>query len=233
MITRTDFEKEKEAILSIKKEDILSPNIPINIFIDEATRLHLCSNRDRDKLINENLDPDLIDSIPSRANALRYLQSLWMKDYDIYKERNEEWIKLKEQGKNLRSVMIHYFKYAYRDNKSIINNVKRIIKSNSNASIIQDLHDLAIIGKEYPNELLKTTFNIDDLDKSINLSIKMGESMAKSKIYSKHSTNSKIIRDRAYTHLKIATDEIRRVGKFTFWRNPEIVHDYASKYFAK
>jgi len=40
-----------------------------------------------------------------------------------------------------------------------------------------------------------------------------------------------IIRDQAFTYLKLAVDEIRECGKFAFWRNPDRLKGYISKYW--
>jgi len=43
----------------------------------------------------------------------------------------------------------------------------------------------------------------------------------------------RVTRDKAYTYLKQAMDEIRRVGQYIFWRNDELQRGYTSKYIRK
>jgi hypothetical protein len=38
-------------------------------------------------------------------------------------------------------------------------------------------------------------------------------------------------RDRAFTYLKQAIDEIRECGRFVFWRNPDRLKGYTSDYW--
>ena len=40
-----------------------------------------------------------------------------------------------------------------------------------------------------------------------------------------------MIRDKAYTLLKWAVDEIRECGRFVFWRTPERLKGYSSPYW--
>ena len=40
-----------------------------------------------------------------------------------------------------------------------------------------------------------------------------------------------IIRDKAYTYMKQAVDEIRECGKFVFWRNPDRLKGYVSDFW--
>jgi len=42
-----------------------------------------------------------------------------------------------------------------------------------------------------------------------------------------------IIRDKAYTYMKQAVDEIRECGKFVFWRNPDRLKGYMSDHWRK
>ena len=233
MITRADYEKEKSAIEAIDIKDILVPNMPINIFIDEALDLHECGNRDKNLLTAEGLIDEAINSIPTRANALRYLQSVWMKNYDSTNKNMAEWVQMRDEGKELKSIIMHAFRFAYRNNSDVIKKIRRIDEGSSNADTVQDLHDLGILGKEYPEELSQTSFDITNLDRAIDLSVKMGKALAKSNDDSAEDVNHKVLRDKAYTHLKTVVEEIRTVGKYVFWRNPDKLDDYSSEYFMK
>ena len=41
------------------------------------------------------------------------------------------------------------------------------------------------------------------------------------------------MRDKAYTHLKQAVDEVRECGQYVFWRNEARLKGYSSRYFRK
>ena len=41
----------------------------------------------------------------------------------------------------------------------------------------------------------------------------------------------KVMRDKAYTHLKEAVDEIRSCGKYVFWWDENRLKGYGSRYF--
>ena len=42
-----------------------------------------------------------------------------------------------------------------------------------------------------------------------------------------------LVRDKAFTYLKQAVDEIRECGKFIFWRNPDRLKGYVSEFWQK
>jgi len=41
------------------------------------------------------------------------------------------------------------------------------------------------------------------------------------------------MRDKAYTHLKQAVDQVRECGQYVFWRNEARLKGYGSRYFRK
>ncbi|MCH9008526.1 hypothetical protein IIA29_11070, partial [candidate division KSB1 bacterium] len=42
-----------------------------------------------------------------------------------------------------------------------------------------------------------------------------------------------MMRDKAYTHLKQAVDQVRECGQYVFWRNEARLKGYGSRYFRK
>lgn len=47
----------------------------------------------------------------------------------------------------------------------------------------------------------------------------------------KEVSEAMIIRDKAYTYMKQAVDEIRECGKYIFWRNPDRLKGYISDFW--
>lgn len=42
-----------------------------------------------------------------------------------------------------------------------------------------------------------------------------------------NDSEAMLVRDKAFTYLKQAVDQIRECGKFVFWRNPDRLKGYA------
>ena len=70
--------------------------------------------------------------------------------------------------------------------------------------MIQDLSDLSVLGKA--NQPLLAAMNGERAE----------------------NNSAKTIRDKAYTLLKKAVDEIREAGKYVFWKNPDRLKGYYS-----
>ncbi|MBI9060308.1 MAG: hypothetical protein JEZ01_21250 [Labilibaculum sp.] len=227
-----DFNNLKPELEAIKKEDIQNPNMPVDTAIQEAEDTYYWSNIDREKLATAGLDLAIIDSILARTAALQYCQSAWMKEYDNKAEAEKQWKELSPLAFALRDELVHFCRFAYRNNPALIKQVKRIAEGHTNADMIQDLSDLALLGKTNPEGLTTVGLDLTKLDTAENYAESLGLLLAK--VNGSRSTNSKPakdMRDRAFTYLKQGVDAIRATGQFVFWKDEEKAKHYASAYF--
>jgi len=233
MTTKEAFEKEKDAIEAISREEAKEPTMPIGQYMYEADKLYTHSIKDKDSLVAVGLDALIIDAIPQRNQALRYAQSIWAEDYDELSQSAIEWNELRPQGEELKAVLLHTFRFAYRNDANMQARINRIAEGSGNADTIQDLHDLAILGKENSAPLIAVNYDVTTLDAAADLAVKMSRSLAEAKDNREQINELKITRDKAFTHLKRAVDEVRNYGKFAFWRNDDKLKGYRSEYYAR
>jgi len=233
MTTKEAFEKEKDAIEAISREEAKEPTMPIGQYMYEADKLYTHSIKDKDSLVAVGLDALIIDAIPQRNQALRYAQSIWAEDYDELSQSAIEWNELRPQGEELKAVLLHTFRFAYRNDANMQARINRIAEGSGNADTIQDLHDLAILGKENTAPLIAVNYDVTTLDAAADLAVKMSRSLAEAKDNREQINELKITRDKAFTHLKRAVDEVRNYGKFAFWRNDDKLKGYRSEYYAR
>jgi hypothetical protein len=99
--------------------------------------------------------------------------------------------------------------------------------------MIQDLYNLAILGKNNPEPLKAIGFDMSMLDEALQVSDEMADLLARANGEKRSDHMSKLIRDKAYTHLKEAVDEVRDCGKYLFWRNEERYKGYCSAYMRR
>lgn len=227
-----DFNSLKPELEAIREEDVQNPNMPVDTSIQEAEDSYYWSNIDRDKLAKAGLDLTLIDSILTRTGALQYCQSTWMQEYDKKAEAEKQWKELSPLAFTLRDELLHFARFAYRDTPSLIKQVKRIAEGHTNADMIQDLSDLALLGKANPEALTTVGLDLTKLDTAVSYAESLGLLLAK--VNGERSTNNKPtkdMRDRAFTYLKQAVDAIRATGQFVFWKDDEKAKHYASAYF--
>ncbi|WP_372641024.1 hypothetical protein [Ancylomarina sp.] len=229
-----DFNSLKALFLAIKNEDVQNPNMPVNTSIQEAEDTYYWSNIHREKLATAGLDLAIIDSILARTGALQYSQSAWMQEYDNKAEAEKQWKELSPLAFALRDELVHFSRFAYRDNPALIKQVQRIAEGHTNADMIQDLSDLALLGKANPEGLTTVGLDLTKLDTAETYAESLGVLL--SEVNGARSTNSKPtkdMRDRAFTYLKQGVDTIRATGQFVFWKDEEKAKHYASAYHRK
>jgi hypothetical protein len=225
-----DYEKKLNEIRAIPDRLVKSPNYPVDVFIQEARNLHQWIQNDRDKLIAAGIPEKLIDDLPVCANALLVAQGYWIEEYQRRSEAQALWNEKASEAFDLRDRLVHACRYAYRNNPEILGWVSYIAEDNGNVDMLQDLHNISLLGKKNPEPLKSIGFDMTQLDKAAQLAVELGGVLAKANGDTQSDQEAKITRDKAYTYLKEAVDEIRDCGKYLFWRNEERLKGYSSAY---
>lgn len=196
--------------------------------------LFATASKDKDLLSTSDLDVSLIDDLLVRAGGLRHAQTLWIQVYTDKSEVEEQWKEVSEEAFNLHDELLHFCKYAYRNNPKLTAVVNRIAEGYSNADMVQDLSDLAMLGKNNPEFLEGVNYPMEKLDRASELSDTCGVLLGKvNGARVDNDKPAKEMRDRAFTHLKQGVDTIREAGRFVFWKDEERTKLYASDYFRK
>ncbi len=227
------LESLKPLLHAIDEEKIIFPVVPVHIFLTEAELMHRVATEDRDALTGAGLSVEFIDSLPNRIDALRYAEIKWGEVRFELEQSQKEWKDGATRGFELRDEMDHTFRYAFRKNRELIKQLSRIVGGNTQAEMLIDLGELANMGLNNSEELVQINFDVAKLDEALKLSDTLSTLHADSRYDGKVKREEKDLRDRAFTHLKEAVDEIRDCGKFIFWKDTEKRRDYASSYHRK
>lgn len=231
MSNSEDYSASIDAIKAIPENQIRIPAIPVNVYLQEAEDLYHWCKDDAAELAKGGITAELIEEIPIRAGACREAQSLWFKDHYTSKEAKKLWNEQSPAAYDLRDELLHDFRYAFRDNTQLLGRVSEIADGTGHADMIQDLNDLAVLGRENPDPLAAINFDVTQLDTAAQTADSMAELLAQSNGDKQEGNPAKIIRDRAYTHLKQLVDDIRACGKYVFWKKPERLVGYSSHYY--
>jgi hypothetical protein len=130
----------------------------------------------------------------------------------------------------MRDQLLHDFRYAYRNDAAILARVAEIAEGDSNADMIQDLNDLSLLGKSNTGPLEAINFSLEKLEAAATASDELANILALANGDKSLQNDSKVIRDKAYTHLKELVDEIRAAGKYLFWKNEKRLKGYRSEF---
>ena len=227
MSYQDDFNTWRDRIEAVPPEAVKLPTQPVDDYTAAAETLAVEANKDRAALGAAGLDVTLIDELPSLSGALRFCQAVWMSEYRAREEAQKEWLEQSPQAYSLRDDMLHHFTFAYRKDSNIRDKVMRIREGNSNADMVQDLAEFALLGEKYPEPLRAINFDMDLLEQSLTVSQHMAELLAASNGATDDSSVNKKMRDKAFTLLFEKESTIREYGRYVFWKD----EDRRSKYY--
>ena len=215
---------------SILDNETGKPSIPVKVVIQEAENLYTICMEDKSELSHGGLDWKLVEDLPIRFEALRTSQSNWEAEYKSIQESQAEWKKISPEVFNFRDELLHHFFHALYNNPGEYAKVKRIAEGGSNADLVQDLSTLSALGNRNIAALQAINFDLNLLDDARKKFKEIGNLLAKVNSANAKSNPVLKIRNKAFTLLKQATDEIRRVGQYVYWRDEKRLEQYSSKY---
>lgn len=233
MSTTTDYNELLPVVMAIKTADVLTPNMPIDVLVQEAENLYHWCKDDQQALTKVGLDWNLVLGLPVRSGACREAQSLWIKERNTRQQAEQDWKNQAPAAFDLRDQLIHSFRFAFRKHDGLLTRVDEIAQGDTNSDMVQDLNDLAVLGKSNTDLLAAINFDLSLLDQAADLADRMGDLLGATNGERKTVSEAMVIRDQAYTYLKQAVDEIRECGKFVFWRNPDRMKGYVSEFWQK
>jgi hypothetical protein len=231
MRKREYYEKKLEVIRAIEDDKIETPhNIPVGIYIQEANDLYNYAREDKDALAAVGLPPELVEDLPIRIGALSEASTNWDVYRDTEKKNAREWKTRAPLAYNLRKRLLTDFRHAFQDHPELMKAVRNIAKGKSHAKMIRALNDLGVLGKKNLQLLEAVNFDTSLLDRAVQLSKEMAKLFSDVNKEKLEPSESKKIRDQAYTHLKEAVDKIRSYGKYLFRDNKNRFKGYRSAY---
>jgi hypothetical protein len=209
------------------------PTIPVAIVLQEAEDLYDWCKHDKEALLNVGLNWELVEEIPVRTDALRKSQAKWVCEYKIVQTYNSKWGEAIRAAFNLRDELAHHFHYAFDKQKKVLSQVQRISKGNSNADMIQNLSDLSEFGFKHKTRLKEVGIDLNLLSEARDKSFEFANLLSEVNNEGKESSPSREARDKAYSQLKEVVKEIRRVGKYVFWKDDFRRRGYVSNYIRR
>jgi hypothetical protein len=224
------YEAKLPIITAIPEEKLFSPNMPIKTYLEEAEFLHDWCQPDQEALVGAGLDWEVVEDIPVRAGALRIAEMVWHRERFNQEEAVKQWEKNSAVGYDFRNVLLHTFFHAYEHDTRLLSRVSNIAEGYGHGDMIQDLTNLAGMGRANIEPLKAIRYDLSELDRAELLSSQLARMLAAAQVDRKEKSPELIIRDQAYTHLKHAVDAIRSKGQYLFWRTEKRLEGYASQY---
>lgn len=234
MSAKEDLAAKLPVLTAIPDEEVQSPsNIPVDVYLQEAENLQGSAIMDQEKLTAIGLSMDVVNDIPVRAGALRAAETEWFLARGVREEVEQQWADESPAAYQLRDRLVHTYRFAYRDDPILTKKIKAIADGYGHADMIQDLNDLSEMGLKYPEPLQVMNFDITLLDEAAQTADRMASLLSDATSSRAEDSELKNIRDRAYTHLKAAVDEVRSYGQYVFHKNPSRLKYYGSGYLRR
>jgi hypothetical protein len=229
-MSKENFDSLKGSIENLQSAETQIPRMPVDVYLQEASDLQEWSKEDQVQLENAGVDQLYFDEMEARIGALGYAQSVWNRDKYTKDEARQEWDELSPKAYDLKNEIEHTFRFAFRKRPDLQHKVQGIEEGSSHADLVQDLSDLSALGKA--NLPLLTAINFDEakLDQAASEALDLSVVLAKANGERKEDSSPKITRDKAYTYLKQAVDEIYEAGKYVFWQDEARKKGYKSNY---
>ncbi len=216
--------------LALESSAIKTPYMPIGIFLQESEDLRYWAIKDKEALLAAGLDENILDNLDVTIGATREAQSIWMENLKTRKDAEQRWKDESPAAFNLRDEMIHAFRYAYSQFDDLLVQLNTINEGGGSADMIQDLNDLAVMGRSNPEPLQRINYDMTKIERAAQLSEEMAELRAMANGDKQEDNEALTIRNQMYTLLKQLVDEIRACGKYLFWRDENRLKGYVSKF---
>lgn len=225
-----DYMDLLEDIKAVKNEDAIAPGIPAGIMFQECDDLYHWAKHDLPELTKYNFKPETLELLLKQTGAAREAQSRWKQDSDVKAESQREWEKVEAEAYAFRKELEDICTYAFRNQEDLLATLSGIKEGSGDADMIQDLNDLAVLGRTNPELLRAINVGIEMFDKAAQLSDFLAELRAKANGEHYSQKESKLIRDKAHTLLKVTADEVKACGRFVFRNDESRRKGYYSRY---
>jgi hypothetical protein len=204
-------------------DDELAPiNMPPEEAMQEGKRVSVLTAKYRDRILESEIDPYLVETVDARAEAYAYSVAacdIYVKDGEDLKE---EYQAGKREGYALRSYLIEKLEYLFRHDKNALERIAGIREGKGNLDMIKDLLSIYKFCREMEEFLSTTKFDMALPGKAMSLHEELTHLGAEIAINPEKLNEAKRIRGKAWTYLYEALDEIYAAGRFVFMDEPVI-----------
>jgi hypothetical protein len=215
---------------AIAEADLLEPNMPIGVFVQEAYNIAVFAQDDEALFKAKGFDWRIAEELPRRIELLRKREAEWWKERfgkDPSKKELDTWVSLFEKAKK---EIMRDLEFAFPDDTDVRRLLKKIRKGSGYIDDIDDLsllHAMAVDRSAGLAAIGSRPELKDDLGRCLKkIPLLFAENIAR-------GGNSSGGRDRAYVFCAAALEALRRCARYALWDDKERLKGYASEYFRK
>ena len=227
------YNELKDTFMAIPEKDCRNMIMTQEDTIAESEMYFVIENEDFDKLTHAGLNPKYIKSLNARVGAFAYAAAQYELLLDDENEAAKIWKEKFPLGVELRRKLLVDLEFAYRKDDELKQRVEEIKEGRGNRDQILDLLASYIMAKEHPEPLQQINFDFSKAEEAKKLHDELEDAHARAILDKSKQPESMKIRDKAYTYLKEATDEIQEYRQYVFHDDPERYDLYLSDFRQK
>jgi hypothetical protein len=210
------YKQEFDRFMSIPDDKTYSLTMPHDEAAAEAERVLALVEQDMAKHRAAGVKSEYLDTLNSRVGA--FIWSLVQVDTYVELKMSTEatWREKKKEAEDLRLLLIRAFLWAFREDPKLLGVVENIKQGKGDRDLILDLLAEYKLGKENIPLLQAINLELALVDQSQTLYNEMVQLYTGMQINPEEVREMNRIRNKAWTHLKIALDEIYEAGRFIY-----------------
>lgn len=217
---------------SSASKNIKTPNQPVPTFLQEAHNLYVWCQDDAAKLNSVGITNKMIADLPQRTTACSEAHAQWNSYRNTSSNAEKQWKIQAMQAIQFRVELLNGMRYAFRKDKNLLSSLSSVSKGTGYADLIQDLNDLAVLGQNNKELLIKIGYDISLLDVAAARSKELAELWATANVEKdSHNTEYKQNRNGSFWHLHELVTEIREAGRYIFRNDKSRYIGYTSTYW--
>lgn len=216
-------------ISSIK--NALKPNIAMGIYLQEAFNIYIYALADKDVLCSKGLNVRLLEELPRRIDFARETEARWYSFRYSESHVEKELKRVRAIVNKSRNELLAGMEYAFHGD-SWASAVDHVQKGDGEADYIQDLWDIVYIAESNTEVLTAAGCDMTHIN-ILKEQRKTYDDLVAQCTLEQEDTSAHDLRDKAYTFVFAAVEEIRRAAKHAFWEDKKHLKGYAIEYFRK
>lgn len=230
MTDQTAFDETCPVLYAKNFSKIKKPDMPVSAAIAEGEVCHALASEDLERMTDVGFDKGVLVELDKAIRTLRVADA----QHFVHQGEKREAAKLcREESLKalaLRRFLISSLDYALESEKSGLEKLRHLRKYRGGvAGLIQNMRNLAALGREYREQLSEINFRTEKLEECIRLADQLG-AFAADAFVSDRPNERKILRDMAFTHMRELMARIRKCAKYVLYDNPERLKRYTSAY---
>ncbi|MCY1722519.1 hypothetical protein OU798_19370 [Prolixibacteraceae bacterium Z1-6] len=223
--------KENTTYSGLTKERSDTPNQSVAIFLQEAENLYLWSLNDVELLSSVGIKKDIINELPQRIEACRMAQTSWNNYRHLEGEAQKQWKLLAPQAMKLKKELLQAMRFAFRNNKHLLDSISGKSKDSGLEHFFQELNDIAVLGHANKELLININFDLSQLDAAASKSKELSGLWAETHTSDKEKNEARKQRNTTFWHLHELVTEIRNAGKYVFRNDKSRYIGYISPFW--